>query len=177
MRVHIWRVPIVMLVISAACVDSRKSNVDENPAVTWVVEPTGFGAVRIGMAATEAQHALSLSGPHNAVPGCSYLEVGGSHPAIRVMLENDSVVRVESRDSTIATMTGARVGSLETRVLELYKGNVRVEPHKYLPGGHYLVTSHAGDTLHQLIFETDGKRVTSLRAGRLPAVAYVEGCS
>lgn len=55
---------------------------------------------------------------------------------------------------------------------------LRVEPHEYLgPAGHYLVITQPGDTVDQIIFETDGKRVLNFRAGRLPAVAYVEGCS
>jgi hypothetical protein len=45
------------------------------------------------------------------------------------------------------------------------------------PAGHYLVITQPGDTVDQIIFETDGKRVLNFHAGRLPAVAYVEGCS
>jgi hypothetical protein len=29
----------------------------------------------------------------------------------------------------------------------------------------------------EIVFETDGKRVTMFRAGRLPEVEWVEGCS
>ena len=94
------------------------------------------------------------------------------------MVEHDTVVRIEARDSTVATAAGARVGDREARILDLYRGHVRVEPHKYLgPAGHYLVITEPGDTVDQIIFETDGKRVLNFRAGRLPAVAYVEGCS
>ncbi|MGQ0538137.1 MAG: hypothetical protein ACT4R6_04255 [Gemmatimonadaceae bacterium] len=51
-------------------------------------------------------------------------------------------------------------------------------PHKYTgPTGHYVIVQTTGDTLHRLIFETDGSRVVRFRAGRSPAVDYVEGCS
>jgi hypothetical protein len=30
--------------------------------------------------------------------------------------------------------------------------------------------------MFRIVFETDGQRVTRFRAGRLPAVQYVEGC-
>jgi hypothetical protein len=35
----------------------------------------------------------------------------------------------------------------------------------------------AGLTLHRIVFETDGQRVRSYRAGRRPTVASVEGCA
>jgi hypothetical protein len=52
-----------------------------------------------------------------------------------------------------------------------------VEPHAYTgPEGHYVVVTTPGDTTRQIVFETDGRLVTMYRAGRLPAVAYIEGC-
>ena len=30
---------------------------------------------------------------------------------------------------------------------------------------------------HRMVFETDGKRVKLIRAGRLPEVEYIEGCA
>ena len=82
------------------------------------------------------------------------------------------------RAGGVLTAEGAGVGDTETRVLALYRGRVRVEPHKYMgPEGHYLVVSVVDDSLAAIIFETDGKVVTMFRAGRRPAVEYVEGCA
>jgi hypothetical protein len=82
------------------------------------------------------------------------------------------------RDSQRAPTYGAGVGDSEARVLALYQGRIRVEPHKYTgPEGHYLVVSRPADTLYLIIFETDGKRVERYRAGRRPAVEFVEGCA
>ena len=61
-------------------------------------------------------------------------------------------------------------------MLALYGGRVKSEPHKYVRGGHYLVVPSPADSDAQLVFETDGKRVTSYRVGRLPEVRWVEGC-
>jgi len=33
------------------------------------------------------------------------------------------------------------------------------------------------DTLHRIVFETDGSVVTRMHGGIFPAVEYVEGCS
>ena len=80
--------------------------------------------------------------------------------------------------SLVATDSGARVGDSEEAVTARYHGQLRVEPHKYTgPEGHYLVFEPLRDTLHRIIFETDGQRVTTMRSGRRPAVEYVEGCA
>jgi hypothetical protein len=86
--------------------------------------------------------------------------------------------RVDVDTTGVLTAEGAGVGDSESRVLELYRGRVRVEPHKYSgPEGHYLVVTRSTDTLFLIIFETDGKRVERYRAGRRPAVEFVEGCA
>lgn len=51
----------------------------------------------------------------------------------------------------------------------------RVSPHKYVDG-HYIEIEIKGGKF-SIIFETDGKRVTSFRTGRSPEVRYIEGCS
>jgi len=51
--------------------------------------------------------------------------------------------------------------------------------HEYNPNGAYLeyVPSDRVEAGRRVIFETDGQRVTYIRAGKLPAVRYVEGCA
>jgi hypothetical protein len=79
--------------------------------------------------------------------------------------------------STVKTEAGAGVGDSEARIRSLYPG-LEVEPHKYVEG-HYLIVRPpaAVDSNYRIIFETDGKRVTSYRAGRMPEVRWIEGCS
>ena len=93
-----------------------------------------------------------------------------------IMLVRDTVARIDVRDNTLATDAGARVGDAESRVRELYRGRVKTEPHKYVQGGHYLIVTSPTDTMHQIVFETDGTRVTTYRVGRTPEVRWVEGC-
>ena len=67
------------------------------------------------------------------------------------------------------------MGSLESELVATYGDRVQVSPHKYTgPTGHSL-TVEQGE--RALVYETDGERVTSWRAGRLPEVKWVEGCS
>jgi hypothetical protein len=116
-----------------------------------------------------ALHSTVAATPRSA---CDYLKV---EAPIKVMVENDTVVRFDVTDTIAATPEGARVGDSITRVLQLYAGRLRTQPHKYTTG-KYLIVTPTSDTTHQLIFETDSSRVTRYRAGRLPAVGYVEGC-
>jgi hypothetical protein len=133
--------------------------------------------LRVGMSEAEARRALGMASPSSTSNGeCRYLDTKGKS-RVYVMLVRDSVARLDVRDSTLATEAGARIGDPEARVLELYRGRVATQPHKYVSGGHYLVVNAPADTAQRLVFETDGKRVTSYRVGRMPEVMWVEGCS
>jgi hypothetical protein len=67
------------------------------------------------------------------------------------------------------------IGSTEREAHDAYRGRLRIQPHKYDSTGHYLILD-AADRKSALVLETDGKRVTSMRAGVRPAVDYVERC-
>jgi hypothetical protein len=135
----------------------------------------------VGMSEAQARRALGMPASRPA-PGsksndeCRYLDTKGKS-RVYAMLVRDTVARLDVRDSTLATVAGARIGDPEARVLELYRGRVTTEPHKYVSGGHYLVVNSPADSTQRLVFETDGKRVTSYRVGRMPEVMWVEGCS
>ena len=137
----------------------------------------GVPPLRVGMSANDARRALGLPRQSTSKTGesCSYLDTRGKSHAF-VMMENDTIVRFEARDRSLATEAGARVGDTEASVLDRYRGRVTVQPHKYLSGGHYLVVTTPADAKRRLVFETDGQLVTAFRVGRRLAVEYVEGC-
>ena len=76
-------------------------------------------------------------------------------------------------------VSGVGIGSTEEEVGRTDPGKIRVEGHFYLPNGHYLVYTPADPRLAHLglIFETDGRVVTSFRFGLKDSVAQIEGCS
>ncbi len=95
------------------------------------------------------------------------------------MIIDGRVARVDLQPgATIRTAEGAGIGDTEERIHALYPGRVEVQPHHYVDG-HYLIVRPVtpADSSHRIIFETDGKRVTSYRTGRLPEVRWIEGCS
>lgn len=146
----------------------------------WIVSAAGIGAVRVGWTVAQLNASLGeqLRPTYQVSDACDYVRPASLPPGVRLMVVLDTVVRVDVDTTGVLTAEGAGVGDTEARVMTLYRGRVRVEPHKYTgPEGHYLVVTIPSDTLSRIIFETDGTTVLNYRAGRRPAVEYVEGCA
>ena len=139
----------------------------------------GLGPLRAGMTIAEASSALggALVAPvEYDTAGCDYATWRGGPAGVRVMIDQGRIARVEVDSVNVATAAGARVGDDEERIKSLYPGRVTVTPHKY-GDGHYLTVNAVGDSSLAIVFETSEGRVMKYRAGRRPAVDYVEGCS
>jgi hypothetical protein len=93
-----------------------------------------------------------------------------------VMIDEGRIARIEIDSTNVATAAGARVGDSEARIEQLYPKRVTVTPHKYVEG-HYLTVNAADDSSFAIVFETERWKVTRYRAGRKPAVGFVEGCA
>ncbi len=145
---------------------------------TWTVIATGFGPIRTGQSLAEVRQALpgGVDVPE-PLAECDYISPHGWPEGVSVMVVEGRVARVDVRSGATMTSAGARVGSTEREVQDLYVGLVDVRPHKYT-AGRYLIVTPAGPSGadHRLVFETDGERVERYRAGALPAVEWVEGC-
>ncbi|HJU69449.1 MAG TPA: hypothetical protein VJ650_14505 [Gemmatimonadaceae bacterium] len=142
----------------------------------WIVRADGIGPLRVGVPLTDASRTLGET-LRVTQAGCDHVNPTRMPDGILLMVIDDTVARVEIDSAGIRTTEGAQVGDSESRVLELYGARARIEPHKYTyPDGHYVVVTPPGDTLHRIIFETLKGRVTTYRAGRVPAVQLVEGC-
>lgn len=206
MRRLVWICSLIVFVhaLGACTSDLPRANVDQavgagspedtvnsEPAVqepkfsrapfdpSWVVEVNGFGPVRIDMSIREVMRALNDAVNIPAVPGgCDYVFPRGWPDGVSVMVVDGHVARVEVSEQGIETAAGAKVGMSEREIRELYPGQVEVQPHKYTDG-HYLIVTPRGETSagYRIIFETDGAVVENYRAGRLPEVEWVEGCS
>jgi hypothetical protein len=150
--------------------------------------PGRIGPVRVGMSLAEASAATGLhftvdpgSSPHPERCGVAVPE--GAPPGLSFMVEGGTtIVRIDVRGPVespppIASDAGIRVGSPEPDVGAAYPG-IAVRPHPSVPGGRYLV--HVPDDPRvkgfELLFETDGKVVTSFRAGVIAVVDAPEGC-
>jgi hypothetical protein len=156
------------------------------PAPTTVAAPLtlglrGVGPVQVGMTLAEAAAALgaplrdlgaptkacTLYGPERGFDGLSFLVAEGI------------VARADVTAGSTTTDEGVTIGQTEAEAQRRYGNRLRVTPHDFSIGGHYLtlVPTDRADAGYRLVLETDGVRVTSMRAGRLPEVEYTEGCS
>ncbi|HMI47266.1 MAG TPA: hypothetical protein VK481_01190, partial [Gemmatimonadaceae bacterium] len=108
-----------------------------------------------------------------------YPAVGAGVPdGVSVMVIKGKIARIDVDTGAVTTEDGAKIGDTEERIKSIYGDDVQVEPLKYIEGGHYMtVVGDSASAGNALVFETDGKRVTRFRAGRLPEVKWVEGCS
>jgi hypothetical protein len=150
------------------------------PASRWVVTARGIGPILAGVPLATLDTTLSerLRPTYAAGSSCAYVHPAALPKGVLVMVEHDTVARVDVRTKGVLTVDSVGVGDTEASELKRYEGRVRVTPHKYTgPTGHYLTVSAPPDTAHLLVFETDGKSVVNYRAGRRAAVELVEGCS
>ncbi|MEO5799691.1 MAG: hypothetical protein ABIZ70_07050 [Gemmatimonadales bacterium] len=146
----------------------------------FVVKADEFNSYKTGMTLAKFNEAVGeqLKPKYDISPECDILRPAKFPKGVTAMIILDTIVRFDIDSAGILTTEGAGVGDTEARIKELYQGQLKVQPHKYTgPTGHYLVVSPAGDALHRIIFETDGKKVLNYRVGNRPAVELVEGCS
>ena len=144
----------------------------------------GLGPVRIGMTIRQAERAAGreLEVDRNAGIGgeCFTGSFVGGPRGVYVLGTGSRVAVVGvSRGSRIRTRSGIRIGTPERVVRRRFGRRLRVTLHPYAPEGRYLIVvpRDRAERNRRVIFETDGRRVTLMRAGRLPEVRYIEGCA
>jgi hypothetical protein len=156
----------------------------------------GIGPIRVGMTVAEAESAAGMKliekGGRAGMGGCYSLSPQKRPQYMGLMVigkENSRINRTQDRiarvdiykGSSISTLSGAKIGDTEARIKALYPGQIKVTPHQYTgpQGGHYLTYTpkDSSDKDFRIIFETLKGRVTQFRSGKLPEVAYVEGCA
>ena len=147
-----------------------------------VLTDSSFGDIRIGMTLPQLQSAIGTLGDTTKMNrACDIVVASDPYrlPAgVSIMQVNGRVARIDVENDSIATDKGIHVGDSEDKVKQAYGNSVIVEPHKYIDG-HYLEIKSGTDsaTAKGIVFETDGKKVTTFRAGFWDPVRWVEGCS
>jgi len=141
----------------------------------------GLGQIQVGMTLDEAVNMGLLNERPDLKSECDFVypAVGAGVPeGVSVMVVKGKIARIDVDTGAVTTEDGAKIGDTEDRVKSIYGDDVKVAPLKYIEGGHYMTV--LGDTASAgkaIVFETDGQHVTKFRAGRLPEVEWVEGCS
>ena len=140
----------------------------------------GLGQIQIGMTLDEAVNMGLLNERPDIKQACDFVfpAVGAGIPfGVNVMVVKGKVARIDVDTGTVTTEDGAKIGDSEDKLKSIYGDELKVSPHKYIEGGHYLtVMGDSTSAGKAMVFETDGKQVTMFRAGRIPEVEWVEGC-
>lgn len=175
---------VVLVVVLAGCGRSDGARPEVSTAADsppeWVLGAARLGKFDTGISLAQFNTQLgeTLMPSYEISATCDHVDPASFPDGVIVMIENDSVVRFDVENPAIRTQDGAGVGDLEADVVRRYGDRIAVTPHAYTgPEGHYLTLTPPDDTLHRIIFETDGQRVLHIRAGQRPAVDYIEGCA
>jgi len=140
-----------------------------------IISFNNVAGVQVGMTIQQASQRLGrkLVPVGTSNEGCFYVEPESGNVGITFMVENGYIVRFDVTGNNVLSDQGVKIGDSEEKVKSAYPGRVETERHPYDEKGHYLKIKNGG---FGMIFETDGKNVTSFRAGRLNEVSYIEGC-
>jgi hypothetical protein len=150
-------------------------------AASWCLGLDSLGPIRAGMTVEQVLALADFSGMERRQPAdqCWYLHYGqvrkGDGPSFQLMIIDGRVVRIELL-GTLHTLSGARIGSTEAELRQLYGSRLDVQPHKYDEKGR-TITYRSGDGANGLRFETSSGKVTAIQAGPWEHLNYVEGCS
>jgi len=146
------------------------------------VTSTGIGSVLFGMTPKQAERASGVvlkewvEGP-NGDDRCFYMIAEHGLKGAAFMIASGSIARLDIKSRNIRTSHGLGVGSTEAQIRRAFGDRVTIQSHHYEGdrGWHYLEVIDPGGSTG-LLFETDGNRVLSYRAGRLRELRYIEGC-
>jgi hypothetical protein len=148
-----------------------------------LLKPDGLGQWAIGTkyGALETLLVQKLPPAYQIRSECAVLSTKRMEAVgVSMMIENGRVTRftveyTPKGPSPVKTAAGIGLGSSEDEVKQAYGDRVVVKPNKYDPSWHYLIVDEPDHQL-AIIFETNGRKVTSMRAGEYPSVGYTEGC-
>lgn len=182
----------LVFVIPISVYYGRKARVDAPNAASQAGTDTAtahaaltdssFGDIKIGMTLPQLQAAIGPLGDTTKLNRpCDIVSAVDPYrlPAgVSITQVNGRVARIDVENDSVATDKGIRVGDSEAKVREAYGNALIVQPHAYIDG-HYLEVKSGTDsaTAKGIVYETDGKKVTTFRAGFWDPVRWVEGCS
>lgn len=145
----------------------------------------GISDVKFGMNSESLERVLHEKVLYNAYAnhGCSAFTTKKMEPVgLGFLMVQKRLVRVsvefygtDPRPLTIKTAAGIGLGSPEEDVLKAYP-DAKVKPNPADPSWHSIIWE-TPDHSRGIAFETDGKKVKSMRAGENPALSSPDGCS
>jgi hypothetical protein len=126
-----------------------------------------------------------------AETNCAYMSPGtipgyvpppnsGNKSPLAFMIVDGKLARIDILGGEFKTSQGIMVGSSEQEVQAAFGGASPLPPRAFIgPPYRYLTATprQAADQNFRLVFESDGAKVVTYRAGKLPEVDYKNGCT
>ncbi len=143
------------------------------------ISTVGLDKVQFGMTLAEAEKAAGSKLTSDAPKSnCYAVKPEQGAAGISFLVSDGRIESVTIDAPPIATKSGAKVGSTEAQIKDLYPGQIEVQPRLDGQPGNQLVFTpkDAADAKFRLVFFTDGSTVKSFRAGRMPQVMAATGC-
>jgi hypothetical protein len=143
-------------------------------AAEYVLTSKGYGPVKFGATINSLESrigpAIELS--EQLDQSCHYVSFAAL-PGVDFMVENGRITRADAKPKTaneLGIIVGTKLSSIKRK-----HPSVELKPHQYDQNGHYILFK-SQNKRNALVMEEIGGIVTTVRAGILPSVEYVEGC-
>lgn len=114
------------------------------------------------------------------IPGYVPPPNSGNKSPLAFMIVDGKLARIDVLGGEFKTAQGVKVGSSEQEVQAAFGGASPLPPRAFIgPPYRYLTATprQAADQNYRLVFESDGAKVVTYRAGKLPEVDYKNGCT
>ncbi len=135
--------------------------------------PRAASAATIGSSSSTNTSTAAAS----AAAGRCHHRLSARQPGVRYTVTDLVITRIETRDPRYSTRSGVHVGDTVAHVQQVYGKQLVSAPHPYFDHGKVLSIS-TPDRRFALVMEAnDQGRIITLRAGRMPEVGWLEGCS
>jgi hypothetical protein len=139
------------------------------------VTTAGIGPLTFGMTVALAQPAIGtrlLTESGGAPFGeCYYVKPEKGPAGVFMMVSKSTIERVDIRSGNVKTRSGLGVGTTLDQLKTALKDQLQINGNTAV-----FVPTSANDANYRVIFETDGAKVLTYRAGKVPEVSNPVGC-
>lgn len=191
------------LALTACNNDGSDTEAEATPSPTGLtvnsrVGLKNIGPVVVGMTIEQMAQAAGVSLTRQpdfdqamATAGCAFMSPGtipgyvpppnsGNKSPIAFMIRDNKLARIDILGGEFQTTQGIQIGSTEQEVQEAFGGTSPLPARAFIgPPYRYLTATprEEADRDFRLVFESDGAKVVTYRAGKLPEVDWKNGCS
>jgi hypothetical protein len=151
----------------------------------WLLSEDGLGPIKIGMTVAQAEKATKkkfvlpknlVSQEPLATASCRFATLKDSPTDVTFVFGTGIIYRIDTTNPKIKTAKGIHVGSSTDEAKILYKDTIKNFPNEYEPNSPPALLVAPKGSRNSLLFFSNGKNITYIRAGGDSAVKEGETC-